>query len=267
MATKSYFLTATTGDGWRTIDESTQAAATNSDGWVVSTGNTNHSEFEVGVERAATTFTGTTVPDGTLDTSLKDAFRSTNALSGSFASGNWVFHFVVRGVTSASTQAGRIRFRILKANADGSSATEITSGQQQGSAVTINATGTDFDSTLTVNPGAFTITNQYLFIQIAWERTGAGAMTNADVNWRTGSATTTGTRITTADFTAVSNLTVSVSETVSVADVRRVGLNLGKVVSDSITVTESVTAQKLQPPINLTVRGDIRTIGFFDGPG
>ena len=96
MAAKNFYLTATTGNSWRTIDEATQAAATNADGWVVSTGSTNHSEYAVGVERAASTFTGTTVPDGSLDTSLKDAFRSTNAYTGDFASANWVFNFVVR---------------------------------------------------------------------------------------------------------------------------------------------------------------------------
>ena len=96
MAVKTFYLTGATANGWRTIDETAVAAANNTDGWVVSTGNTNHSEYAVGVERAATTFTGTTVPDGTLDTTLKDAFRSTNAYTGTFAAGSWTFNFVVR---------------------------------------------------------------------------------------------------------------------------------------------------------------------------
>src|SRR3954464_14648777 len=136
MATKSWYLTATTGAGWRTVDESTQAAANSTDGWVVSTGSTNHSAYFVGVSRAATTFTATTEPNGALDTTNKDAFRTTNPLCGNFASANWVFHFVVRS-TSAGSQAGRIRFRLIKADADGGNAVEITSGQQQASAVTL----------------------------------------------------------------------------------------------------------------------------------
>lgn len=202
MAVKNYYLTATTADGWRTIDEATQAAATNADGWIVSTGATNHAEYAVGVERAATTFTATIAPDGTLDTTLKDAFRSTSPLTGRFASGSWQFNFVVRAVTNAGTQNGRIRFRMIKANADGSNATEITLGQQSaGLTGAIANTTADFTSTVSFNPGAFTILDQYLFIQIAWERTAAGAMTSSDVNWRTGSSTSAGTRIVTADFT------------------------------------------------------------------
>jgi hypothetical protein len=173
----------------------------------VSTGTTNHSEYEVGVERAATTFTGTGPPDGTLDTTLKDAFRSVAALTGDFANANWTFHFVVRAVTNGGAQDGRVRFRLFKADADGSNATEITAAQQQGSLVSNVSTSADFDSTLTVNPGAFAIANQYLFMQIAWERTGAGGMTSADIAFRTGSSSSAGTRITTADFTADQTLT------------------------------------------------------------
>ena len=207
MAIKSWYLTATTSGGWRTIDESTQAAATNSDGWVVSTGSTNSSEFFVGVERAASTFSGNTVPDGSLDTANFDAFRSTNLINGNFANANWTFHFVVRGVTSANSQAGACVFRIFKADANGANATEIATGQHTASTVTITATGTDFDSTLVLNPGAFSIVNQYLFIQIAWKRTGAGSMTTNDVNWRTGSTSSAGTRIDSSTFLNAYRLT------------------------------------------------------------
>jgi hypothetical protein len=200
MATINLYLANATSDNWRRLTETTQAAATINDGWVVGTGSTNHSEYFVGVERAASTFTGTTVPDGTLDTANFDAFRSENPYSGSFAAANWVVHFVVRSVTSATGQDGRIRFRLIKADANGSNAVEITGSQQQASAITDVDSASDEDSTLTFNPGAFTIENQYLFLQIAWERTGAASMTTADVNWRTGSSTTVGTRLTTANF-------------------------------------------------------------------
>lgn len=200
MAVINWYLTATTSGGWRTIDEATQGAATNADGWVHGTGSTNHSAYFVGVERAASTFTATTDPDGSLDATNFDAFRTTNAYNGSFAAGTWSFHFVVVSVTSTTGQDGRIRFRLIKADADGANATEITAGQQQASLIT-DVAATDEDSTLDFDPGAFSITNQYLFIEVAWERTGAATMANADVNWRTGSATTTGTRITSADFT------------------------------------------------------------------
>lgn len=201
MATKTWYLSATTANSWRTIDESVAAAGKNTDGWVVSTGATNHSEYAVGVERAATTFVDTTPPDGSLDTTIFDAFRTTNAYTGDFASGNWTFVFSVQATTNGGSQDGRIRFRIIKAAADGSGATEITSAQQSASIVTNVATSGTFESSLTVNPGAFSLANQYLFIQIAWERTGAGGMSTSDINWIRGSASNVGTRITSADFT------------------------------------------------------------------
>jgi hypothetical protein len=202
MATKTYYLANATSDSWqRLVDGTPQTAATIVGGWVVGTGATNHSEFQQGVERAASTFVNTTPPDGTLDTTLFDAFRSESALSGDFASADWTFSFALRAVTNASGQDLRIRFRIIKADADGSNATEITSGQQQGSEIVNLTTTADGVSSLTFNPGAFSLSNQYLFIQIACERTGAATMTNADANFRTGSSGPAGTHIITSDFT------------------------------------------------------------------
>lgn len=203
MATKTFYLRNVPLDGWETIiDGVTQTAATLPVGWTVSTGATLHSELEANVERAASTFVGTTVPDGSLDTTLKDAFRSVDPLTGSFASGNWTFNFVVRAVTNGGAQDGRVRFRLLKGpNANGTGATEITAAQQSASIVSNVSTSADFGSTLTLNPGAITFNNEYLFVQVAWERTGAGGMTTADILFRTGSSSTVGTRITTADFT------------------------------------------------------------------
>ncbi len=197
---KRWYLANATSDGWRRLSETLQAAATINDGWIVATGAVNHSEYAVGVERAALTFLNTNPPDGSLDTSLKDAFRSQGSYLGSFLSGSWDCHFVVRAVTNASGQDGRIRFRLIKADLDGSNATEITSGQQSCSLVSNLLTSTDFDSSLSFNPGAFTVTNQYLFFQLAWERTGGGSMSSADVNWRTGSSLTAGTRISSSGF-------------------------------------------------------------------
>jgi hypothetical protein len=189
-----------TNAGWRVLSESLQPAAIINDGWVVATDAVNTSAYAVGVERASTTFADALQPDGTLDTVLKDAFRTSSPYLGTFAAGDWDAHFVVSAVSSATGQDGRIRFRLLKADADGSNATEITSGQQFCSLLT-NVTTAAHDSSLTFNPGAFSITNQYLFFQIAWERTGGATLAAADINWRTGSAITAGTRINTSSFT------------------------------------------------------------------
>jgi hypothetical protein len=198
-----YMVNGVDANGWQSLSESAQAAADSAAGWVVGTGGTLHSELAANTERASTTFTGTTVPDGSLDTTLKDAMRSPNALNGTFAAANWTFQFAVRSPVQGGAADGRIRIRLIKADANGANATEITAAQQQCSAVTNVTSAADFNSSLTLNPGSFTITNQYLFIQVAWERTGAGGMSTTNIRLRTGSAATpTGTVITTSNFTS-----------------------------------------------------------------
>jgi hypothetical protein len=202
VASRTFYLRSDQVNSWSRLSESGETAANTGFGWVVGTGATNHSEYASGLERAEATFVDTTPPDGTLDLSIFDAFRTELPLNGSFASGNWVFHFVVRAGNNGGAQDGRVRFRLLKgSNSDGSGATEITAEQKQASIVSDVSTSADFDSTLTVNPGAITLSFEYLFIQVAWERTGAGAAGNSDINFRTGTDASTGTRIITSDFT------------------------------------------------------------------
>jgi hypothetical protein len=202
VASRTFYLRSDLSNFWSRLSESGETAANTGFGWTVDTGATDHSEYASGVKRAAATFVDTTPPDGTLDLSLRDAFRTETPLNGSFSSGNWVFHFVVRAGNTGGAQDGRVRFRLLKGpNSDGSGATEITAEQKQASIVSDVSTSADFDSTLTVNPGAITLTFEYLFIQVAWERTGAGAAGNSDILFRTGTDASTGTRIITSDFT------------------------------------------------------------------
>jgi len=197
-----YLNDATDAGGWQKLAEVVASPATTAAGWVVGTGSTNHSELFANTERASSTFTGTTVPDGSLDTTNKDAFPSPYPLWGSFASANWAWQFAVRSPTQGGAADGRIRFRLVAADADGSNPTEITAGQQQATIATNVDNASDFTSTSTFNPGAFTVLNKFLFIQIAWERTGAGGMTTTNIRFRTGSAATpTGTVITTSNFT------------------------------------------------------------------
>lgn len=190
-----------------TTDPGAEATTSPVTGWVVSTGATNRSAMFAQVERAATTFVDTTPPSGTIDTANGDCFRSTSTYNGSFASGNWNVHTAWRATTNGGAQDGLMYCRLFRsANADGSSATEITAAAQAGSAVTNLATSATQVSTATFDPGAFSVTNEYIFVQIAWERTGAGGMTSADVNMRIGNGSGTGTRVISADFTSSSAL-------------------------------------------------------------
>jgi hypothetical protein len=217
VAAKTWFVRNDAVDGWQEMRDngSPGANATSSPqtGWVVGTGATNHSEFATRTNRASSTFTGTTVPDGSLDTTLKDAWRSDQALTGDFASANWTVHFAAIGVTQAGAQDGRMRCRLFKANADGSSATEITSAHQQGGLIT-NLSTTQQVSTATFNPGAFSVAGQYIFVQLAWERTGAGGMSTTDVAMRVGD---TASRVISSDFTPGAQSATASAATINVS--------------------------------------------------
>lgn len=172
-------------------------------GWIVATGANNTAPWNNDVELAATAFADTSPPDGSLDTTNGDFWTSPAALTGSFQSGNWTVSLCVRSNTAGSTADGRALCRLFRGpNQDGSSATEITGAAQAGTTITdVNqsATGT---STITFNPGAFSVSGEYLFVQLAWERTGAGAMAGDDVNARIGNASGGGSRVVTAPFAA-----------------------------------------------------------------
>jgi len=203
VAVKTFYLkSASNAQGYADLaDGTTQAAANSVHGWVPGTAASGRFPLRAG--GATSTLTDATQPDGSIDTTNKDAIRSETALSGTFASGNWVFTFSCTGSVATGSIDGRILFRLFKsANADGTSATEITAGIQTGSTITNISSSTDLTtSALTINPGAITLTAEYLFIQVAWEQTGAGGMSTSNVLLRTGSSASAGTRIDTTDFT------------------------------------------------------------------
>lgn len=169
-------------------------------GWIPGTGSTNHAAMDNGVEVPMASFVNTNDPDGTLNTTTGDAFRTQYPLTGDFASGNWLWFVECSYDTGFSTCQGRIRFRLFRgASPTGSDAVEITSGQLQGSIAIMDGTSTQNESQLTFNPGAFSLNNEYLFVQCAWERTVAGSMSSNDVHWRGNN--TTYTRLETSTFT------------------------------------------------------------------
>jgi hypothetical protein len=199
MAAKTLYLFSNT-----TLGSTPQAAEVTGTGWTVGTGSTNHSAMFSEAERAASTFADTAPPDGSLDTTNIDFMLDAGGpYSGTFANANWTFNFAVRAVSSATGQDGRVRFRLFRGPTDdGLNATEITAAQQQASEVVDVSDSADSDSSLTFNPGEITLTNEYLLVQVAWERTGAATMTTADIQFMTGSTGPDGTYIVTSDFTA-----------------------------------------------------------------
>lgn len=153
------------------------ALLTTGTGWTVATTPSgNYSRMAFGVERIAGTFSGTAQPSSGPDNALGDCYKTTTRLTGTFAAGDWNFSVLVRAVTSAGGQDGRFRVRVWKGtNADGSGATEITSGAVVLSTVTDLLTSVDQTSLGALTLGEISLNNEFLFIQLAWEITGAAS--------------------------------------------------------------------------------------------
>ena len=100
--------------------------------------------------------------------------------------------------------SGRARFRIWRsANADGTSATEITQSTMVGSQVTGLSTTVAQSSSASTQVAGFSLTNEYLFLQAAWETITGGLSNSDDRLVRLGSMeTVSGSGLVTADFTA-----------------------------------------------------------------
>jgi hypothetical protein len=183
---------------------SAPTAATTGTGWVVGTvAANNYSLMNSQTEKASTGFGTTAMPNAAPENVGGDCWRTPNPLTGTFANANWTINTSVIAVTRAgSTQDGNVRVRVWKSpNADGSSATELTSATLVGGTVT-NLTTTAQSSNITWSPGgAITLNNEYLFFQYAWMISGVGGFSNCDVDFRIGSLSV----VTTSDW--VSKLT------------------------------------------------------------
>ena len=211
MAALTWYLTsASDQSGGRDLSETdpgTESGRTVSTGWTVGNASGFHSAYWNDAVQASSTFVDGAPPDGTLDNGAGisgDFWISPGRFSGTFANANWTVYLGVRAGVGANQQ-GRMRCRLFKGpNADGSSASELTSGQQQGGIVTVS-TGATTVSSIAFNPTAaeITLTDEYIFVQLAWERTTAGNMTGSNVLVRIGNSGSSASRVVTADFASV----------------------------------------------------------------
>jgi hypothetical protein len=203
MAVKTFRVASTTANNsGDLVDGVDQTAASRADGWTVGkTGTLLAADFDAATKQATGTFvTNTTRPSALIVGATCNAFGTTAPLTGTFAATAWTFTFAVRAGT-ASSQVGRMRMRVYRSvNADGSGATELTSGTQVGGTSAALSTTVDVTSAVTWSPGVtITLNNEYLFFVIAWEITTASGSNNGDVLIRTGQSAA-GSRLVTPDF-------------------------------------------------------------------
>ena len=212
MAVKTFRVGSGTDAGWGALFETDQTAANRTDGWVsAKLAAANMSEYNAGSKLTSASFS-TSVKPGVLSGGTSNAFKSPSFLKGTFAATAWTFTFAMRCGTSSS-QRGRMRMRVFKsANANGSSATELTGSTQIGTTVgAALSTTVDQLTTVTWTPGTtITLDFEFLFFVLAWEITTAGGSNSADVLIRTGQSAG-GSRLVTPDFTDTSPTFPSVS--------------------------------------------------------
>lgn len=157
------------------LDLTTPGASTSTTGWIV--GNTlvpaRYSRQSFRQERDAVTFTSTAEPSDVPLGKAQDCWRISVGTSGTFSAGTWYSSVSVIAVSSGGFQDGRARFRIWRSsNEDGTSATEVTAGTMVGSLVTDLSTTVAQSSSASTQIASFSLSGEYLFLQVAWENTG-----------------------------------------------------------------------------------------------
>jgi hypothetical protein len=158
----------------------------------------NYAKYARNTQRQPADFNTTVQPDGNIDNVHGDCLRTQNAYTGYFAGANWTINFGLRPTTAHVGTTATLRARIFRSTDPGGlNATELTASPL----VTANFDGSmAIAQTLAVtwSPGAFALRNEYLFIELALDITGAG--NSATYTWiiQTGNAIST---ILTPDFT------------------------------------------------------------------
>ena len=222
MPDNSYFLRDVAVNGFGSLAETDPGASTMGTGWVVAKlAAGNFSKLLYGTERASGTFSTTDALTTPAAPASGDSWRTENTISGIYANANWTLTFRVRAVTAASSQTGRVKCRIWRSvNADGTSATQITSSILTGSTTAALSTSADATSTVTFTPGGtVTLNNEYLFIQCEWEIVGVSGNNSGDVDFRASAST-----VATANIT---NTSVASASGAGAATAIGVGLGIG----------------------------------------
>jgi len=142
-------------------------------------------------------FSSTAQPDGVIDNVHGDCLRTQNAYTGNFASGTWTFTFVVSPNLQPVGPAIALRVRLFRSTdpAGQTNVVEITAATQQSGNIAAN-NGTDQSATISFNPGAFALANEYLFVELAL--TVITASTSPGMKWNLAQRSTA--NIVTADW-------------------------------------------------------------------
>jgi hypothetical protein len=174
------------------LDLTQPATSTSTTGWTVGTDVANqYSRMSYNQKLPATNFSALVQPLGTLVGTAghfaEDAWRLSAATTGNFSAGTWYSSLSVIAVTNASGQSGRARWRLWRSSrVSGGASVELTQGHMIGSVVTNLLTTVAQSSSASTQIGAFSLNNEFLFAQLAWQTTTAATNAGADVLIRLG---------------------------------------------------------------------------------
>lgn len=185
VASKTWYITDTWTEQWnqRLLLPDGPAPSTDYTGMLWTVGTLTPTKYA----RAATTPTFGTTPEPSSEPNGNFDSLRTGRLRGSVLAGTWTLSVPVIAFNAGGAQDGRMRCRVWQSShPQGRNATELTSGAQVGTTVTNLTSGTAQTSTITMTLPALTLHNEFLFVQLAWEITGAGSSAGADVIMLTG---------------------------------------------------------------------------------
>jgi len=192
------------------LDTTAPTASTSTTGWTVGTTSVSfpYSLLSYNAEKA--NFSSGALPSGGPVTAAahfaQDCWRLSSVTSGTFSAGTWYSSLSLLAVTAGGAQDGNARYRIYRASsASGAAATQLTAGTMVGTVVTNLSTTVAQSSSASTQIGSVTLTDEYLFLQVAWQITGAGNNAGDDVLVRLGPLTniTNGSFLVTPQFTGV----------------------------------------------------------------
>lgn len=163
-----------------------------------------------------------------------DCWRSEGKLSGTIQSGTWDLFLSCIAVGTAATGSGRFRLRVWKDSADnGSTATELTSSSILTGSYSNLTTGTaQHLSASWAHSSPVTLSDEYLFFQVALETLTASGSNNANVTLRVDA---TNARIVIPGFAYELTEEFDVSDQALVDPIRGVSLLDTVATSDSAT--------------------------------
>jgi hypothetical protein len=152
-------------------------------GWVVNNVANDYSSYmSATYERPATNFSPDAKPIGLPNNSAGDCFR-TSALYGTFEEDFWDVTIVMASVTAEGPGNGKLRYRFHK-GADPTGANSSPIGSTFESSV---AFFNDFTPTIlykVLNLPKFSLNNEYLFLQVAYEVKVMGSQSSMDAHLR-----------------------------------------------------------------------------------